>query len=218
VLYLQKHRDFTPKLISTQRMYDAVDIMLSLQNPDGGFASYEIIRGPQWLELLNPAEVFGRIMIEHNYSECTTSVLTALAILRKHCPEYRAVDIEDFLQQAIGYLHRAQLPEGGWVGSWGICFTYAVQFPLESLSLVVETYETSEYSRKGCEFLFKYQRADGGCGSLVLRSSGSRRRMHKSFKLPGRSWDSCARGTLARSRSSGSSCRDNYPTGRGHGK
>lgn len=33
--------------------------MLSLQNPDGGFASYEVIRGPQWLELLNPAEVFG---------------------------------------------------------------------------------------------------------------------------------------------------------------
>ena len=91
-------------------MYDAVDVMLSLQNPDGGFASYEIIRGPQWLELLNPAEVFGtcggvlfrthikgivgRIMIEHNYPECTTSVLTALAIFRKHYPGYRAVDIE----------------------------------------------------------------------------------------------------------------------------
>lgn len=80
VLYLQEHlecvlllqisyanlpRDsdkaprFTPKLISKQRMRDAVDVMLSLQNPDGGFASYEIIRGPQWLELLNPAEVFG---------------------------------------------------------------------------------------------------------------------------------------------------------------
>jgi len=40
-------------------MHDAVDVMLGLQNPDGGFASYEIIRGPQWLELLNPAEVFG---------------------------------------------------------------------------------------------------------------------------------------------------------------
>lgn len=40
-------------------MYNAVDVMLSLQNPDGGFASYEIIRGPQWLEFLNPAEVFG---------------------------------------------------------------------------------------------------------------------------------------------------------------
>jgi hypothetical protein len=68
------------------------------------------------------------------------------------------------LQQAIGYLHRAQQPEGGWVGSWSICFTYAAQFALESLSLVGERYETSEYPRKGCEFLLKHQREDGGWG------------------------------------------------------
>jgi len=43
-------------------MHDAVDVMLGLQNPDGGFASYEVIRGPQWLEFLNPAEVFGARM------------------------------------------------------------------------------------------------------------------------------------------------------------
>jgi lanosterol synthase len=30
-----------------------------MQNPDGGFASYELVRGPAWLEWLNPAEVFG---------------------------------------------------------------------------------------------------------------------------------------------------------------
>ena len=36
--------------------------MLSLQNSDGGFASYELIRGPQMLELFNPAEVFGMRM------------------------------------------------------------------------------------------------------------------------------------------------------------
>ena len=54
-----KTSSFTPKLVSKQRMQDAVDVMLSLQNPDGGFASYEVIRGPLWLELLNPAEVFG---------------------------------------------------------------------------------------------------------------------------------------------------------------
>lgn len=96
-------------------MYDAVDIMLSLQNPNGGFASYEVIRGPKWLEWLNPAEVFGSfffiqlpaphnisvltniysgdIMIEYCYPECTTSVITSLAIFRKHYPRYRSTDI-----------------------------------------------------------------------------------------------------------------------------
>jgi lanosterol synthase len=42
-------------------MCDAVDIMLSLQNPCGGFASYELVRGPRWVEWLNAAEVFGEL-------------------------------------------------------------------------------------------------------------------------------------------------------------
>ena len=80
-----------------------------MQNRDGGFASYELVRGPSWLELLNPAEVFGRsilsttvisslnqvgkIMIEYEYPECTTSVITSLSIFRKHYPNYRSKEI-----------------------------------------------------------------------------------------------------------------------------
>jgi lanosterol synthase len=40
-------------------MCDAVDTIISLQNSSGGFASYELVRGPKWLEWINPAEVFG---------------------------------------------------------------------------------------------------------------------------------------------------------------
>lgn len=50
---------YTPSLVSDQRLCNAVDVMLSLQNSNGGFASYEKIRGPAFLEWINPAEVFG---------------------------------------------------------------------------------------------------------------------------------------------------------------
>ena len=46
-------------MVSDNRLFDAVDTLLTMQNRDGGFASYELVRGPSWLELLNPAEVFG---------------------------------------------------------------------------------------------------------------------------------------------------------------
>jgi lanosterol synthase len=92
-------------------MFDAVDIMLSLQNPGGGFASFELVRGPWWLEWLNAAEVFGEkfhrifvngvfhqllgdIMIEYCYPECTTSAITSLATFKKYYPDYRSQDIE----------------------------------------------------------------------------------------------------------------------------
>ncbi|KAE9408701.1 terpene synthase [Gymnopus androsaceus JB14] len=163
VIYLQS-LDFMPKLISDERLCWAVDTMLSLQNPNGGFASYELIRGPQWLEWLNPAEVFGDIMIEFCYPECTTSVITALAIFRKHVPGYRTKDIDTTIRHAIDYLHKAQKPEGGWLGSWGICFTYATMFATESLALVGENYSNSQSSKRACEFLIGKQREDGGWG------------------------------------------------------
>lgn len=86
-----------------------------MQNHDGGFASFELVRGSKFLEAVNPAEVFGMIvfshspyyaltfysalqfvgdiMIEHSYTECTTSVVTALSIFKKYYPDYRREDI-----------------------------------------------------------------------------------------------------------------------------
>lgn len=66
-------RSGMPELVDKRRMCDTIDLILGMQNADGGFASYELIRGPALLELLNPAEVFGNIMIEYSYPECTTS-------------------------------------------------------------------------------------------------------------------------------------------------
>ena len=36
-----------------------------MQNRDGGFASYELVRGPSWLEYLNPAEIFSEFIPAH---------------------------------------------------------------------------------------------------------------------------------------------------------
>lgn len=58
-LALIYHCSDSPKLVSDSRIFDAVNLLLSMQCADGGFASYETIRGPQLLEIINPAEVFG---------------------------------------------------------------------------------------------------------------------------------------------------------------
>jgi lanosterol synthase len=68
------------------------------------------------------------------------------------------------IRKAVKYLHDSQYPNGGWFGSWGICFTYATMFALESLALVGETYETSARVRKACHFLLEHQKEDGGWG------------------------------------------------------
>ena len=149
-------------------MRDAVDIILSLQNPSGGFSSYEPIRGHLWLEQLNPAEVFGGIMTEYAYPECTSACVTALAEFARRQPTYRAAEIAHARAEGVRYLHDSQKPEGGWFGSWAICFTYSTMFVLGALASVGETYETSARVRRTCAFLLDKQMADGGWGESYM--------------------------------------------------
>ena len=53
--------DFTPKPVTPDRMRDCIDTLLSMQNPNGGYCSYELQRGSEKMEWLNAAEVFGEI-------------------------------------------------------------------------------------------------------------------------------------------------------------
>ncbi len=163
VLMLQ-HKSGYQTLVSDARIRDAIDTLLTMQNASGGFASYEPQRGSEYLEYLNAAEVFGRIMVEYDYPECSTAVVTALRLFSKHDPQYRKADISKALDGALAYIRNAQRADGSWYGSWGICFTYAGMFALESLASVGETYENSPRVKKACAFLIGKQRDDGGWG------------------------------------------------------
>lgn len=163
VLLLQNQKGY-PKLVADDRCKDAVDVLLTMQNKSGGCASYEPTRGSHKLEWLNAAEVFGNIMVEYDYPECTTACITALHMFQKYFPDYRADEIKAFKARAVDYIRAAQRPDGSWYGSWGICFTYAGMFALESLACVGETYTTSERVRRACKFFLDRQMDDGGWG------------------------------------------------------
>ncbi|EZF36198.1 hypothetical protein H109_00030 [Trichophyton interdigitale MR816] len=169
-LQLQKQLGY-PALISDERLKYAVDTLLKMPNPSGGFPEYEPARASEYVEMLNAAEVFGGIMIGYTFPECTTAVVTALSYFSKFFPDYRTEDIKKVREAAIDYIRRVQRPDGSWYGSWGICFTYAAMFSLESLATVGETYATSERSRRGCEFLLSKQMEDGGWGESYLSCS-----------------------------------------------
>ncbi|KAL2830617.1 terpenoid cyclases/protein prenyltransferase alpha-alpha toroid [Aspergillus cavernicola] len=161
VILLQKTPGY-PQLLDDQRIFDAIDTLLTYQNPSGGCSSYEPTRGSEYLEMFNAAEVFGRIMIEYDYPECTTAVLTAMSLFNRYWPDYRPAEIQSFTQGALKYIKKAQRPDGSWYGSWGVCFTYGTMFALESLASVEETYQNSEDVRRACQFLISKQRKDGG--------------------------------------------------------
>ncbi|GAB7360754.1 hypothetical protein MBLNU230_g0628t1 [Neophaeotheca triangularis] len=157
-------RKLFPTLVSDQRIRWAVDIILTMQNPNGACSSYEPTRGSPLLEYLNAAEVFGNIMIEYDYPECTTACVTTLNLYRRHHPSYRSSEITNFIDKAVDYIRAAQRGDGSWYGAWGICFTYASMFALESLKSRGREYGNDEAVRKACEFFLAKQGEDGGWG------------------------------------------------------
>ncbi|PRQ51824.1 putative cycloartenol synthase [Rosa chinensis] len=154
--------------LDMKKLYDAVNVTLSLQNNDGGFATYELTRSYKWLELINPAETFGDIVIDYPYVECTSAAIQALTLFKKLYPGHRREEIENCIANAAKFIEKIQATDGSWYGSWGVCFTYAGWFGIKGLVAAGRTYEDCSRIRKACDFLLSKELASGGWGESYL--------------------------------------------------
>jgi len=157
----------TSDRISSNRLQDACDVILSLHNKDGGWATYENNRGYGWYEMLNPSEVFGDIMIDYSYVECTSAAITALVKFSKQYPKYRANEVWNAIQSGRHFIKSIQRYDGSWYGSWGTCFCYGTWFAIEGLIAAGES-TTSPAIIKATEFLVSKQNPNGGWGESYL--------------------------------------------------
>ena len=153
----------TGKSLARWRLDAALELMLSLQNPDGGWATYELTRGPAWLEALNASDCFRDIMIDYSYVECTSACMQALQAYRQRFGSAHSDRIERALQSGQRFLQEAQRVDGSWEGSWGVCFTYGTWFGILGLKAAGVPDNSVEIER-ACGFLLAHQRPDGAWG------------------------------------------------------
>ncbi|XP_058113479.1 cycloartenol synthase-like isoform X2 [Magnolia sinica] len=154
--------------ISAEQSYDAVNVLLSLQNSNGGFASYELTRSYQWMELINPSELFEDIVIDYTHVECTSAVIQGLTSFMKLYPGHQKKEIEACIAKAVDYVEKVQQTDGSWYGKWGVCYTYGTWFGVMGLVAGGRTYQNSGRIRKACNFLLSKQLASGGWGESYL--------------------------------------------------
>lgn len=153
-----------------EHVYDAVNVLLSLQSKNGGFSAWEPAGGGFWWEWLNPVEFLEDIVKEHEYVECSSSSIQALVLFNKLYPGHREQEIEICIRKAAKYIEDMQYPDGSWYGSWGICFFYGTWFALSGLKAAGRNFKNCLAIRKGVDFLLKTQREDGGWGESHLSS------------------------------------------------
>ncbi|XP_045819042.1 cycloartenol synthase-like [Trifolium pratense] len=154
--------------LDAKRLYDAVNVILSLQNEDGGLATYELTRSYKWLEIINPAETFGDIVIDYTYVECTSAAIQALATFRKLYPGHRREEIQSSIEKAAAFIEKIQDSDGSWYGSWGVCFTYGTWFGVKGLISAGKSFSNCLSIRKACEFLLSKQLPSGGWAESYL--------------------------------------------------
>jgi len=171
-------------IIDDKRIKEAVDIILSYQNQDGGWATYELTRAPKWLEKLNPSEVFADIMIDYSWTECTAACVISLLDIQADYPDYKNSEIHKAIEAGLQFILKQQKPDGSWYGGWAVCFTYATWFAVEALSKAkgkgyFNDAALMASTNKACAFLVTKQKTDGGwgetfesCSKLVYTEAG----------------------------------------------
>jgi len=170
------HSGLIRPTIDATRIKKAVDVILSYQNDDGGWATYELTRAPKWLEKLNPSEVFADIMIDYSWTECTAACVISLLEIQETDPAYRSNEIRQAISAGLNFILKQQKPDGSWYGGWAVCFTYATWFGVEALSKAKGKgyYDDAALAAsisKACAFLVGKQKADGGWGETFKSCS-----------------------------------------------
>ncbi|MER5346729.1 squalene/phytoene synthase family protein [Streptomyces mirabilis] len=160
--------------ITPERRLAAIGYLLSTQNRDGGWPTYEQARGPAWLEKLNFSDVFDNLMIDYSSVEPTASCVTALRRYRTRYPDGPRQAIDRAVERGEEYLLGVQRADGSWEGFWGVCFTYGTWFGIKGLAESPDPRAGAAVDR-ACEFLLDHQRGDGGWGELI---DGYRDRRH----------------------------------------
>ncbi len=149
--------------IEDARLLQAVEFILRRQNDDGGFGSYEKRRGAQLLEWVNPSEMYGNCMTERSYTECTASCVGALARFRQAHPNLERARVDEAIARGVELLRSRQLPDGSYLGFWGVNFTYAIFHVTEALR-AAGVPATDGAIARAAEWLLTKQKSDGGWG------------------------------------------------------
>ena len=138
--------------------------LLGLQNPDGGWASFDRCCDKEVLTLIPFAD--HNAMIDPSTPDITARVINAL-LAHGHGPG------DGPLRRATDYLLREQEKDGSWPGRWGANGIYGTWLALSALGPLTTraggraAERLSRACRRGRSWLLQVQNEDGGWGESL---------------------------------------------------
>jgi squalene-hopene/tetraprenyl-beta-curcumene cyclase len=139
-----------------EAMDRALRWLLTMQNKDGGWASFDQGCDDEFLTQIPFAD--HNAMIDPSTVDITGRGVEALSLLgftRGHSA----------VQKALEFVKKEQEPDGSWFGRWGCNYIYGTWLALHGSQCIGEDMAEAGYQASAC-WLRSIQNADGGWGEL----------------------------------------------------
>jgi squalene-hopene/tetraprenyl-beta-curcumene cyclase len=146
--------DHNREIRKRQAMDRAIRWVLTMQNRDGGWASFDKDCDEQFLTQIPFAD--HNAMIDPSTSDITGRGLETFAVMGFKL-NHPAV------QRAMAFLTKEHEPDGSWFGRWGCNYIYGTWLALHGLKCIGEDMMEPRYQAAGC-WVRSIQNADGGWG------------------------------------------------------
>lgn len=131
--------------------------LLSMQNPDGGWAAFDRECDKEILTLIPFAD--HNAMIDPSWEDITGRILETLS-LEGFPPSHPVV------RRAVEFLNARQCDDGTWYGRWGCNYIYGTWLALWGLRAADVDLGAPRY-RRSVDWLLAHQNADGGWGESL---------------------------------------------------
>lgn len=158
--------------IGSNSVIAAAKWILGMQNPDGGWAAFDVENDKLFLNKIpfsdmdslcdtSCADITGRILEAYGlmmmkYSSVKTDADPLLHTLRAAC------------MRGMHYLASTQEPNGSWYGRWGCNYIYGTSHVLCGLAYFVEERLVCVMVKSALQWLKSRQNDDGGWGESLL--------------------------------------------------
>ncbi len=134
----------------------ARDWLLSMQNRDGGWASFDKDCDREFLTFIPFAD--HNAMIDPSTTDITSRVIEALIGLG-------AESGDPVIRRAVRFIKAEQEADGSWYGRWGCNYLYGTWLALVGLAAAGEDM-SKPWARRAADWLRGRQNPDGGWGEL----------------------------------------------------
>ncbi|RAK98676.1 squalene cyclase [Aspergillus ibericus CBS 121593] len=155
--------------INSDSVIAAATWILGMQNPDGGWAAFDVENDKLFLNKIPFSDMDS--LCDTSCADITGRILEAFGLMMTHDSEKTGVSpmLRAACTRGVTYLASTQEPSGAWLGRWGCNYIYGTSHALCGLSYFVSHDErVSGLVNPALQWIKSKQNADGGWGESLL--------------------------------------------------